>query len=593
MRRHWMIATGLAAALLAGMLTGPAGAADAGKPYTEETRTYIVKTKHGDIFVQVAHPVDGDKLVKGPAIFTYSPYSILGDRRNNDSADWVPQGYHRVWADVVGTGNSGGCWDYGGIREKETGYELVEWIAKQKWSTGKVGMIGGSYEGTTANAAAVMKPPHLTTIVPQAAISRWYGYAYSGGIRYFLNNETPTDEGVDTPAAFDFGLAVPPPLDPQDPNWAERFSSAVTPCDEIQHTEHGYDDTPDYDKFWLERDYLKDAHKIDIPVLVSHNYGDWNVKQEEGWNFFHALKNSPNATMFFGNRYETHGTPGHSAYNKTVHLWMDHYLMGKDNGADKLPRHFTHTADYNGPGKLLKANKFNTRNVTLIAQETPRTTPEDYAWKLLPTKPLVGMRPSTAAFPSASINTEFHSNHHSRVNHDWYWFESPALKEDTRIFGEIKVKVFLKTQREWVTMTPTIVDVDMECMIMQAGQHVGTQPECLPRALYSVTRGFLDSRYRNGLDKQVPLKPGKPFRATIVEKPTDYVFKKGHHIALNFSTEILEWALPKPYNCAGASNQADCVNVEVLWKEGKTRVVLPIVDAPKDVRDLFTFGHHH
>lgn len=32
----------------------------------------------------------------------------------------------RVWADVIGTGNSGGCYDYDGLREKETGYDLVE-----------------------------------------------------------------------------------------------------------------------------------------------------------------------------------------------------------------------------------------------------------------------------------------------------------------------------------------------------------------------------------------------------------------------------------------------------------------------------------
>jgi hypothetical protein len=39
----------------------------------------------------------------------------------------------------------------------------------------------------------------------------------------------------------------------------------MQPCEEITHTEHAYDDTPDYGKFWRERDYLKDARKIDIP----------------------------------------------------------------------------------------------------------------------------------------------------------------------------------------------------------------------------------------------------------------------------------------------------------------------------------------
>ena len=63
-----------------------------------------------------------------------------------------------------------------------------------------------------------MKPPHLTTIIPEAAISRWYHYAYSGGIRYFLNNENPTDEGIDTPLGFDFGFAIRPPPWPRTAN---------------------------------------------------------------------------------------------------------------------------------------------------------------------------------------------------------------------------------------------------------------------------------------------------------------------------------------------------------------------------------------
>src|ERR671915_233177 len=82
------------------------------EPLGTKRVNYIVKTKHGKIFVQVAHAVRGDKIIKAPAIFTYSPYSVLGvppdQRRNNDASHWNPLGYHRVWADVVGTGNSGG-----------------------------------------------------------------------------------------------------------------------------------------------------------------------------------------------------------------------------------------------------------------------------------------------------------------------------------------------------------------------------------------------------------------------------------------------------------------------------------------------------
>ena len=601
MRKVKTIALVAAAAVTVGLVSTPTASADA--PYDIKVSSHIVKTKYGKIFVEVARPVDKGKMVKGPAILTYSPYSILyGGERTGDANQWVPQGYVRVFADVVGTGNSGGCYDYGGKREKVTGHDVVEWIAKQKWSTGKVGMIGGSYEGTTATATAVTRPKHLTTIIPEAAISRWYGYAYAGGIRYFLNNEelshqgpgAVTDEGFDTPLAFDFGLAIPPPLDVTDPSWAERVESTITPCEEIEHTEHGYDDTPDYTKFWEERDYLKDARKVTIPVLVAHNWGDWNVKQDEGWNLYQALKNSRNRTMFFGTRWEGHGTPSQGpeglAFDAVVHQWFDHYLMGKKNGIQNMPDVITQTSDYTGEGKYF-AGKPKTRNVTLIAQEYPKTGPTDYAWKLLPSKPLGGgLGPrNPATFLSLGVNTESHAAHHSRLNHDWFWFETPHLKRDLRIFGEIKVQIYSTVMRRWVTFTPSIIDVNPEDHLNAGSVHIGATDT---QALVGVTRGWLDSRYRDTLKKTKPVKPGKPFAMTVETHPQDYTFRKGHYIGLNIQTEINEWSVPKPYPGCDEVNE-NCANVRINWETGKTRLILPVVNPPKNPMGLFDMQHDH
>ena len=571
----------IALCLVAGVITISSPAAAHGRPrYDIERRDYIVPTRHGDIFVQVAHPVRGTELVKGPALFTYSPYSILGVppnyRRNGDARDWVPFGYHRVWADVVGTGNSGGCWDYGGKREKRTAYKLVEWIADQPWSTGKVAMFGGSYEGTTANAAAVTRPPHLKTIVPIAAISRWYGYAYSGGIRYAANSEIPSDEGLDTPAAFDYGLALPPPLDPQDPGWAERVLSTSTPCDEVQHTEHGYDGTPDYDAFWRERDYVRHARRVRIPVLVAHNWGDWNVKQEEGFKFFKGLRNSRKRAMFFGSRYHGHGSPG-GTFDQTLHRWFDHYLMGVNNGIRRFPKITTQKADYEGARKFVSRNHLPTRKIRLVAQEVGKKWAHGYKWKLLPRRPPNGKRGRRATFESTGSNTESNMLASPRSNEQWFWFETPILRRRARIFGSPKVRIQSRVHRRWITYTPTVVDVDPECRT-DAGQ-----PTCGPRDLHSVTRGWLDSRYRKGLSKRVPLKPGKAFRMRIVEKPQDYTFKKGHYIGLAIQTEINEWSLPKPYEC----ETEKCSRVKILWKRGKTRLVLPVVNGPRRPWRLF------
>jgi X-Pro dipeptidyl-peptidase len=125
MRTTMRALTASAIALALAVTGAPSGAADEFSESVQET--YIVPTRHGDLYVEVVRPLSAGADVAVPAILTLSPYSVLG--RNSDADHWWPRDYARVWADVVGTGNSGGCYDYGGTREKETGYDLVEWIA--------------------------------------------------------------------------------------------------------------------------------------------------------------------------------------------------------------------------------------------------------------------------------------------------------------------------------------------------------------------------------------------------------------------------------------------------------------------------------
>ena len=81
--------------------------------------------------------------------------------------------------------------------------------------------------------------------------------------------------------------------------------------------------------------------------------------------------------------------------------------------------------------------------------------------------------------------------------------------------------------------------------------------------------------------------PGQPFGTTIVEKPQDYTFKKGHFIGLNVQTEIDDWSLPKAY--PGCTSVV-CNTVRVNWEKGQTTVTLPVVNAPKSPAALFVAG---
>ena len=152
-----------------------------------------------------------------------------------------------------------------------------------------------------------------------------------------------------------------------------------------------------------------------------------------------------------------------------------------------------------------------------------------------------------------------------------------------RIFGSVRVALWSTTARQWITYTPTIVDVDPSQRLLGPGQAIALDQ----RGLYSTTRGWLDSRYSQSLATQSLLEPNQPFGLTIVEKPQDYTFKQGHFIGLSVQTEIDDWSLPKVYS--------DCVSlvcntVRVSWEAGQTTVTLPVVDAPKNPATLFVSG---
>ena len=560
-----LVALGLLASVTPGVARGASGV----EPdyAASDPVQYIVPTRHGDLFMQVIHPTVDGKVVKAPGILTYTPYGTLG---RDESTRWATRGYARIVADVVGTTNSGGCYDYGGKREKESGYDLVEWIAAQPWSTGKIGMIGASYDGTTATATATMRPPHLTTIVPEAAISRWYSYAYSGGMRYVVNNEklgrqgpangvVIDEQGFDTPLGFDLGFGGTPPTDPTNPRWAERTASAMTPCDEVKHLQGGYDvESPDYNEFWLERDYVKDAGRIGIPVLIAHNWGDWNVKQEEAVNLWRALTGTKQKYLYMGHRWDNHGVPG-GEYKATVDAWMDRWLKGQRNGIERtLAPVVSHTSDSTGPGDFIASRALRVTPVSLFTQpggalgvNRPKATQSSVV-------PITGTGTESGAARDTS----------PQAGANYLYFETPPLTRDVRMFGEPRIRLTTTTGREWLTLTPSVTDVDPELRNAD-GTADGTD------GLVAVTRGFLDTRYARTLAKQERQAAGKPFTSMVVAKPQDYIFRAGHKIGLIVQTESNEWVLPKAYDAPCTSGA--CAGFQLTF--GESSLTLPLVGA--------------
>ena len=101
-----------------------------------------------------------------PVIFTFTPY--IGDSYTDRAVYFAKHGYVYALVDVRGRGNSGGeFWPF--ENEGRDGYDVVEWLAKQSYCSGKVTMWGGSYAGFDQWTVLKEFPPHLATIVPAAA----------------------------------------------------------------------------------------------------------------------------------------------------------------------------------------------------------------------------------------------------------------------------------------------------------------------------------------------------------------------------------------------------------------------------------------
>ncbi|HJQ23410.1 MAG TPA: CocE/NonD family hydrolase [Blastocatellia bacterium] len=101
-----------------------------------------------------------------PVIFTLTPY--IADTYHERAYYFARHGYVFALVDVRGRGSSEGKFDPF-RQEARDGYDIVEWLAAQPWSNGKVTMWGGSYAGYNQWATAKEFPPHLATIVPAAA----------------------------------------------------------------------------------------------------------------------------------------------------------------------------------------------------------------------------------------------------------------------------------------------------------------------------------------------------------------------------------------------------------------------------------------
>jgi len=105
-------------------------------------------------------------MTPAPALLTLTPY--IAQTYHDVAVYFASRGYPFFAIDVRGRGNSEGTFRPF-LDEGRDAFDVIEWIARQPYCNGKVGMWGGSYSAYNQWAAAKELPPPLCTIAPAAS----------------------------------------------------------------------------------------------------------------------------------------------------------------------------------------------------------------------------------------------------------------------------------------------------------------------------------------------------------------------------------------------------------------------------------------
>jgi X-Pro dipeptidyl-peptidase len=486
--------------------------------YTDFTyeRTYVPMRDGVELAVDIWRPVT-PKDVEVPVILSLTPYHALyyaldsreTDLPSGDAALFVPKGYAYARADVRGTYNSGGCWDYGGLKERRDGYDLVEWLGTRKWSNGKVAMTGGSYDGTTANAAAVENPPHLATIVPVSAISRWWGYAYQQGTRSSYSGESADiDPPSDTPTDFMFAYGFAPPPDPASMSRAEQISMRWSPCARVQKLARGYDTQPSYDAWWRERDYLIRADEVKVPVLIAHGLLDFNVKTWEGTQWFEALRTEK--AMWLGQWPHSNPRSHTPGWDVFLERWFERWLYGVKNGVEDEPAIRVQTSDDSwhemehwGSGRS-------------VSVPLGKATAEFYDDGLLSESEML-RGPGSDRFLRVRLRGT----------------------SGIRIQGRPVLHLRATSDAASTHFVAVLCDV-------------GPSGSC-----GVISRAFMNARYRASLRRGRDLKPGKSYTFDLQFIDKDHVVAEDHHLELLIASSSNTWVFPNEVRATNTIDMKD------------------------------------
>lgn len=283
-----LVVLALLAALLAAV---PAQAAPVPPGYTYSDHWY---TSHDGIQLHagVFLPADRAPGEKHPVLMNIGPYTApnggatglnLSGIVNRNPELFAHSGLRSgrwayVQVDVRGFGGSEGCFEYYMPNEAKDTKVSVEWAAGQPWSTGKVALWGKSYDGAQQVLALAAKPNGLAAAIIQAPGLSAYTALWHNGVHYATGRYATTSVYT----ADD--VAPPHNLDTiGSPEYARAAASPATsiPGNPTCRSDAvaGMNAIRDRDDaFWTAKEAYRGAAGSDVPAFWVHGFWDANTK---------------------------------------------------------------------------------------------------------------------------------------------------------------------------------------------------------------------------------------------------------------------------------------------------------------------------
>jgi len=484
-----------------------------------------------------------------PTILVGTPYNKLRESNIDDANFFVPRGYAYVAYDLRGRYDSEGQAYLYGEKDGEDLNAIQTWVAQQSWSTGKIGMYGGSYLGFIQWEGALHQNPNLTALVPQVSPDDHYDNVYPSGA-FQLSNSLDF-------LWFCCGGRTNTPMNVI--NWTKWYQQlpikGMAEWAGIQNTKLWNDllSHPDRDAYWPgPGERIAPGHngpgRYSEVLVPTFNIAGWydQVSQATINNFLGMVRYGPAihrnhhklmmGPWVHGGLFQTKQGeltfPNQAAPNGDEWRlrWFDYWLKGMENGFDKEPPVYIYVMgadiwrnECEWPLKRTRYTKYFLHsqghanglsgNGTLSMSPPSREPIDRYVYDPKHPVPTLGGNvamhpPRVGPYDQTAIE----------MREDVLVYTTEPLEEAVEVTGPVVLHLFASTDRTDTDFNGKIVDVD---------------PEGYAKILLE---GVIRGRYWKTFKQQNLLTAGNIYEFYVDLWSTSNVFQKGHRIRIEVSS---------------------------------------------------------